>query len=437
MELPDGQKMKYDLSKWFGSRVIWLIMLVAGSAALSRFDSENITSIIWADSEGYYLYLPATFINGGFEGLPCKSGCTIPNEELGWVRSKYTYGVAIMELPAFFAAHLYASFSDHVANGYSAPYGYSILFSALLYFLLGLLFLRRFLKKRFSDWAVNLTLVSIGLGTNLFYYTTGEAGMSHVYSFFLFTTLMYLIDRWITDGRSFVDTFKLAMIASLIVFIRPTGIVILALIPFLDTANVEQIKSRFKSMLDSGLIYWICILIAILFIPQFYYWKQFSGEWFTYSYESEGFTFWKNPKIRHVLLSYQNGLFMYAPILLAIPGGLFAMWKSQRFNAILIAVIFLSATYIFSSWWAWWFGGAFGHRAFIEYFAIGSIPMAFTFEYLRKSASAIKFGTLGLTAIAVYANLRMTYHYAPPWDGPHWNWGRYWDVWEWVFSGAL
>jgi hypothetical protein len=369
--------------------------------------------------------------------LPCTSGCTIPNAELGWARSKYTYGVAILEFPAFIIAHVYASVTDYLADGYSAPYGYSILFSALFYFMLGMTFLKRFLEKRFSDWAVSITLLSIGLGTNLFYYTTGEGGMSHVYSFFLFTLLIYFTDRWKTEGHSFLNTLRLALAASLIVFIRPTGIIILALIPFLDSVNISGAKSRFISIWNSGLIYWICILTAVLFIPQFYYWKQFSGEWFTYSYENEGFIFWDNPKIRHMLFSYQNGLFMYAPILLAIPAGLIAMWKVQRVNTILIAGIFMLAIYTFSSWWAWWFGGAFGHRAFIEYFAIGAIPMAFAFDYFRKSNVVLKLGAIILTGLAVYANLRMTYHYAPPWDGPYWNWGRYWDVWEWVFSGAI
>ena len=38
--------------------------------------------------------------------------------------------------------------------------------------------------------------------------------------------------------------------------------------------------------------------------------------------------------------------------------------------------------YFIASWWSWWFGGSFGHRAFIETFPFFAIPMAALFATL-------------------------------------------------------
>jgi hypothetical protein len=81
------------------------------------------------------------------------------------------------------------------------------------------------------------------------------------------------------------------------------------------------------------------------------------------------------------------------------------------------------ATYIIASWWAWWFGGAFGHRCFVEYISLLVLPFA---ELIKNILSNRKY----LPAFAVlvilfcFYNVRLTYAYQPPWDGPKWTYNN-------------
>lgn len=422
----------FSYSSWLGKRIVPIIGVILMSYSISYHQGEKIRGVIWSDMEGYYLYLPAVFINGGFKDLKCYSGCSVPNKELGWVHTKYTYGVAVLELPFFAIAHVIASTTTFENDGYSKPYAYALLASGLFYFLIGLLLLRKFLLKRFSTWPVNLVLLSIGLGTNAYYYATVGAGMSHIYSFFLFSLLLILTESW-QGKRGFAITLGLALVSALIVLIRPTGIIMLLWIPFSGLKDMAGFKGRLHYLFTSGLAFLIPILGFLLFLPQLFYWQAFSGNFFTYSYGNEGFSHWANPKIFQVLFSHQNGLLMYSPIIALALVGLYPMWKKQRSNTLLIISVFLVATYTFASWWAWWFGGAFGHRSYVEYFAVLAIPMAYFYSWAGKAPFWIKLLGVVLFLASLYANARMVFAYRPPWDGVDWTWERYWKIWEWIF----
>ena len=59
--------------------------------------------------------------------------------------------------------------------------------SSLFWVMMGLFVLRRLLLRYFTPSATAITLVLIGLGTNLFFYTVHEGPMSHGYNFALIT----------------------------------------------------------------------------------------------------------------------------------------------------------------------------------------------------------------------------------------------------------
>src|SRR5471030_1691058 len=65
------------------------------------------TQVIWSDTEGYYMYLPAVFIQHDIHHVPLKSMNARKNDK-GEVVMKYTCGVAFFYLPFFLAAHAYA-----------------------------------------------------------------------------------------------------------------------------------------------------------------------------------------------------------------------------------------------------------------------------------------------------------------------------------------
>ena len=145
--------------------------------------------IVW-DIKSYYAYLPATFIyqdlsldfihdeSGKFKDLiwpietPLKKKAIIT-----------TMGMSVLYAPFFGMAHVYAKASDYEADGYSMPYRFALVFSALFYVLVGLLFLRKTLKHFFDERVTSLVLLAVGIGTNLFYYMTYEAAMPHAFNF--------------------------------------------------------------------------------------------------------------------------------------------------------------------------------------------------------------------------------------------------------------
>lgn len=86
--------------------------------------------VLWSDAEGYYLYLPALFIYGGFEKVPVRTEVQFPKYP-GTDKhfTKYTYGVALMQAPFFAAAHAIAK-AGGKADGYSSFYVYGVLCAA-------------------------------------------------------------------------------------------------------------------------------------------------------------------------------------------------------------------------------------------------------------------------------------------------------------------
>jgi hypothetical protein len=118
------------------------------------------------------------------------------NKEENRVETKYTYGVALLQLPFFLIADGITVVSgEFPRDGFSYYYQKAINFAAAFYLSLGLFILFLALKVYFNykNKIVFATLVALFLGTNLYYYGIIETGMSHIYSFFLFSCLIYLV----------------------------------------------------------------------------------------------------------------------------------------------------------------------------------------------------------------------------------------------------
>ncbi|MBK8341789.1 MAG: hypothetical protein IPK99_18255, partial [Flavobacteriales bacterium] len=183
------------------SMLACLAFLVMGVREIDRSHRWRDLSFLNWDSETYYHYLPATFIHQDLLHLAYVESLDsvlhpsfFPNaygiHTVGTTGNrfiKYTCGTAVFELPLFFLAHAYCHLpgTKEPANGYSSPYQHAVALSSLLFVFLGLLVLRALLLRHYRDPAVTITLVALGLGTNLFYYSTTGGGMSHPYLFFL------------------------------------------------------------------------------------------------------------------------------------------------------------------------------------------------------------------------------------------------------------
>ena len=310
-------------------------------------------------------------------------------------------------------------------------------FAGFFYAFLGFYFLYRALIRNFSPGISFWVLLSIYLGTNLFHYVTKEMAIAHSYSFFLFSLLLFYLPLYFSKP-SFVNSLILGLLVGTIVLMRPTNFISGLLLIGYGVYSWQQFKVRLLFFLKNyGSI--LCILAAafLVFVPQLLYWKEMTGHWLYYSYQEEGFKYWKNPKFLEVWFDTQNGLFLYSPLVLLMVFGMLIGIRQKRYQSPVLLLLFLIATYLFASWWCWHFGGAFGHRCYVEYYAFFVVPLAGLFEkiYQRPRGIAFKiiFSTL-LVCMMVY-NIRMDYlHSILPgrWDGAEWQWN--WEKYAWVMK---
>jgi hypothetical protein len=154
-----------------------------------------------------------------------------------------------------------------------------------------------------------------------------------------------------------------------------------------------------------------------------------TGKWLYYSYDGEGFVYWKNPKILAVLADTQNGLFVYSPVLLLSVAAMFMSPKDKRTQVLGIATTFWLATYMFASWWVWNFGAAYGHRCYIEYFPLFAFPLAVFIEKIRAKGTihAIVLTPLLMLFVLYSVGLTRINDKNGIWCGDKWRWN--WQLW--------
>lgn len=407
------------------SPVRWLLPLIATVAlAFSAFfhRGDALENVIWSDAEGYYIYLPAVLINGGFEETQFVNGCTRFRGPDGVERTftKYTYGVALLQSPFVLVSHTVAPWLGYERDGRSAPYAWGILISAIMYMVLGLYFLSQWLRRWFTSTIVAGTLLLIFMATNLLYYTVREAGMSHVYSFFLFALFLSATQRYRGGNRVWIWPTFLSL--ALIILIRPTNIII-ASAPLLAGSSFMD-EWRFWWGKRWQMIAFIPVLVLV-FIPQMIYWEHITGHWLWYSYGDEGFSHWLRPKMLSVLFSPQNGLFLYTPLMAVVAWGMWSHIRQQLPARWMTPVILVLATYTFGSWWAWWFGGAFGHRCYVEFYALMSLPLGHAAVHLSEQKRAVQLRFHFFFLVLIFLNIRLSHIYGGMWDGPDWGWADY------------
>jgi hypothetical protein len=345
--------------------------------------------------------------------------------ESGKVITKYTCGVAIMQLPFYLCADAITNYPKLEKDGFSFWYNKFIDVSAIFYLLFGLICLFYYLRYYFEKATVYFILTVIFLGTNLYYYSIDETGMSHVYSFSLFSLFLLVIRK--TDYFSKMSTWHIAgvgILIGLIVLVRPSNILFAIVYFFLDVVNRDQIQIRIKNILRTK-FFVICLLsISIAIIPQLIYWKYSYGNFITYSYGSETFE-WFTPKLFQTWLAPNNGLFSYSPFYLFILLGCCFMLKSRISNGILSLSVFLLISYIFSCWWDRSFGCSFGARSYVEYLTLFCLPVGYLQGKVKNFSKGVRIGFYILTLFFICFNLKLTYSYDGCFYGGNWDWERY------------
>ena len=395
----------------------------------SKDKSNSYHGVIWGDAAGYYVYNPMWFIYGNDAKKFPKdiventgNGFSLSIENT--IVTKYPSGVAILQAPFFLMSHLFAKPLGYEADGFSRIYSYGLFFAGIVYCCLGLFFLSKFLSRHFSPFISIVAPLLFFAGTNLFYYSIDAPGMSHVYSFFLFSVIIYL-SPVITEKADLKNYILFSAFVVLAVLTRPTNILILFFPLLYAVNNKKDFTTRLKLFFTNKITILIALMLsAVIIIPQLKYWHHNTGSFITYSYGQENFSFFKKPKLLEVWFSTNNGLFTYSPLIFLSVLGIVLLIKNKNWSGYLYGGLFLLISYIFASWWCWWFGCAFGARSFVEYYALLIIPFCYLLEQ-AKSNKITQYLVIIAIVFCCYINLNMEYYYDGCFYGGTWDFVTY------------
>jgi len=421
--------------KSFSKLSIILIGLAIVFSMLSKKHWNSEKRIIAWDVITYYAYLPATFIyhDISLEFIDNYKGEhhfiiwaeTTPN---GKKVLKMTMGLSLLYLPFFLLSHVFALITDFDAGGYSAPYKFALQLSSLFYLIIGLVFLRKTLLRYFSDKVSSLSILLIFFATNLQYYSTHEATMSHAYNFSLFAIFIWLTIRWY-EKLSIKNTILLGLLSGMIILVRPTNILVLLFFVFWDVKSITDFKNRLRLFYKEIGKFLLMVLFAFLiWLPQFLYWKMQTSSFLYFSYGDEGF-FFDSPQIINGLFSYRKGWLIYSPIMIFAIIGIFFLKEKLKAFFLPVLIFIVLNIYVVLSWWAWWYGGSFGLRAFIDSYALLIFPLAALLSYFYEGKKKIsQLIVLVLSIVFIAHGIFQTqqyYHGSIHWDSmskaAYWN----------------
>ncbi|MBU0764380.1 MAG: hypothetical protein KJ607_06060, partial [Bacteroidetes bacterium] len=388
--------------------------------------------VIGSDVVSYYSYLPAILIHkdprlsfldnppADFNGVywPGKA----PN---GNYVIKYSMGLAICYSPFFLLAHGAAHILGYDTQGFSAPYRFAVQISAVFYLILGLLLLRRLLSRHFAEKVVFFTLLCILFGTNLFYYSSIEAAMTHAYTFSFIAAFLCLLDSWL-EQITLPKTLLIGFLLGLITLIRPSDCIIIVFFFLWKITSLNDLKARVLMFIRHyPFILLMACMALLVWLPQMLYWKYVTGQYLYYSYGTGERFFFNNPQIIRGLIGFRKGWFIYTPVMaFAFIGIPFLLWRYKRYF-IAILVFTLLNIYIVLSWWCWWYGGSFGLRAFIDSYCILAFPLAAFFSWIFDRPKIIRGITYLAFSFLIVLNLFQTHQYYGGkrlhWDSMTWE----------------
>ncbi len=398
--------------------LIWILAL----AALGYFFGQqpyvvrggNLRNqVLSYDVAGYYAYLPMLFVE---RDLRLEKTWKYDMIQLVGVHEhpvsggrhlKFTAGMAYLYAPFFVAAHAYTlATNPEEAHGFSLPYRFGIGLAGVVYPLVGLVFLRRFLRHYVPDAAISWTLFALFLGTNLFYYSSFRGAMSHGATFMLGAAMLYQADLW----RRREQVWRLGVLgvlAGLIVLIRPVNV----LIPLAVAAMFTMDGRLPKGLLTPKSLAVALGLAVVVGIPQLLYWKASTGHWIVWTYGAERF-FWSQPAWIQGLFSWRKGWLLYTPMVAFILLGFWGLARKKPAWALIAGLYLIATAYVTFSWWAWWYGGSFGSRPMIDAYALLALPLAvYVQRMLEEAPGWIRRLSLGTVCALVALNLVQTYHY--------------------------
>lgn len=407
--------MKILKHKWFLiSYAVILLCVIFTSNSWKMYKEYPYQFNYGNDVNQYYSYLPSAVIHNDLSmSYYNERGFWLVSDSNGVPLQKMTMGMSILYSPFFLVGHFVALNTSYKADGYSKPYSNALKVGTYIYVTIGLFLLYLALLYFFSPIISSLSILLIFLGTNLFYYTLGEGEMTHSYLFFLFSVIIINTIKWF-ESYKVKNIMFFAIAFGMSVLIRPTSALIFIFILFYALNKINLItlfRERYKLIIGA---------IFLFFIPLFFqmlYWKVYGGSWMRWSYGDESFYF-LTPHIKEFLIGYRKGWFVYTPLMIFSVFGMVFLGKKIPAMKWSIPIIVVLAIYILSSWWCWWFGGSFGSRSMVEYYAFLIFPLAAFIDKIWN-VKVINYSFIFIFLFTIFFNILGTHK--KNWWEIHWD----------------
>jgi hypothetical protein len=363
-------------------------------------------NVISWDTFGAYLYLPANFIYGDtyiqnmdwinkinaiynntpsfYQFAPHPSGNNI---------IQYPSGFALIYLPFFLIAHLFASLSNTFpSDGFSLPYQLGVIFGHIFYIITGLIIANKVLLHFFNEKLTSILLVILFFSTNFLFVSVFMIGMPHGHLFAFYALIILYTIKW-HKNPSKKNSIILGTTIGIACLIRASEILSIFIPLLWNITNKDSVFQKIEFLKANGKNVGITVLSFI--IPAFIqisYYKTGTGDYFYNAYQNHGEGFdLTTPYLSNFLFSYRKGWLLYTPIMILALGSLIWMWKNKNKNQALVSLSVFTVLniYLLSSWTCWWYAESFGQRSMVQSYLIYIIPLGFLIQYSMKQNKKI------------------------------------------------
>lgn len=427
MDLDPADVSGHRRLRLFQRMALWICLAIYAVTYLGDVFGPPIRS----DGAGYFAYLPSLVLHRdpSYETLAREQyGGAIP-AWTGIVRypatgryvSTYNIGCAAMALPFYLVGHGITCLVGFPYDEQRAAFPYRLVFppdgfgpfyqhaaglAGVFYGVMGLMLLARLLTRYFDTATVSITLLLLFLGTNLLNYISGESFSSHAMLFFLYAAWLTVVIRWYDSPALWSRALLLGLVAGLLPLVRTPAAMVWIILPLFGLRDLAGARARGRLFWQHRIRLIAAALVAFaVFLPQMLMWHYGTGRWIANSYAllypQYTLTHFGSPRWMDVLFSLRGGVLFWSPVLALAVAGFWHLRRSAPDLAWPIALVVVLHTYLIASWHDWAFGGGFGHRGFVELYALLAWPLAAACARVRRAPAMLRRAVWLLAAAAV------------------------------------
>lgn len=299
------------------------------------------------------------------------------------------------------------------ADGYSAPYIWSITYASAIYGFLGLVLIYAVCRELFTRFASLLAVITVWLATPAFFYMYITPPMSHANSLFAVSLFVFIWYRT-RKRRTLRGWLALGAAGGLMMLVREQD-GLFAIIPAVESAwfYVDCLRNRDWAKARRLLVGNAVLLLTtvVVFSPQLLAYKVLNGHFGPSKTVSQKLLL-DAPFALPVLFSPQHGLFVWSPILIFAVAGLFFLFRRDKMLAVCLLAAFLTQVYVAGSFKTWSMAGSFGARRFVNSTVIFIIGLAALLSVANKRVPRSALG--GLAAVFIAWNLGLVVQFGVP-----------------------